>query len=235
MELVNGAEESDFQEDELVAIVLGVAILLSPARSMLTVIRSKRQSRKKQKSSERTLLDFVILLTQIRRMPSAPPTSSHTPLALCTSSLPAIRRLPSAPPTSSHTPHALCTSNLRPYATCPLHLQPSVDGTYAAPVLKHSVALVVHWRDDLWMAPLEIRFADTSGGHVRRLVVELPPHVESKHHHEDSVEGGEHFVYTMEDPSVINGWVVYKGAISGGRSQATSSQNHAREKRGKQR
>tara|TARA_B110000037_G_scaffold67504_2_gene81934 strand:- start:2433 stop:2855 length:423 start_codon:yes stop_codon:yes gene_type:complete len=65
MELVNGAEESDFQEDELVAIVLGVAILLSAARSMLTVIRSKRQSRKKQKSSERTLLDFVILLTQI--------------------------------------------------------------------------------------------------------------------------------------------------------------------------
>ena len=74
MELVNGAEESDFEEDELVAIVLGVAILLAAARSMLTEIRSKRQSKKKQESNERTLLDFVILITQISGRIALSPT-----------------------------------------------------------------------------------------------------------------------------------------------------------------
>ena len=63
-ELVNGAEESSFEEDELVAIVLGVAIILAAARSILLSIRSERESNDKV-SKERTLLDFAILFTHI--------------------------------------------------------------------------------------------------------------------------------------------------------------------------
>jgi hypothetical protein len=79
-ELLAAAHETDMKDDELVGMVLGVAIALSALNKMLEYVRKERiesQLRKQtcspsetikikqQMDSERSLLDFALLFTRI--------------------------------------------------------------------------------------------------------------------------------------------------------------------------